>query len=143
MSFKDEINNLKETFQQTKEQGAKLGEKYSEEGKKVGFSDQTNRRAVHRSGKTRRKRRPLGVGVQHQSDNVGLAGAGQQSAIKAAVLQIFARRVDGHRRPFNRLGFLIMERFAAQALGQRGFAALAGADQHQTFHRATSGLLSR
>ena len=30
MSFKDEINNLKETFQQTKEQGAKLGEKYSE-----------------------------------------------------------------------------------------------------------------
>lgn len=44
MSFKDEINNLKETFQQTKEQGAKLGEKYSEEGKK-------SARSMQRKGK--------------------------------------------------------------------------------------------
>ena len=34
--FKDEINKLKESFEQTKEQGAKLGEKYSEEGKSIG-----------------------------------------------------------------------------------------------------------
>ncbi len=36
MSFKEEIEQLKETFQATKEKGKALGDKYAEEGKSIG-----------------------------------------------------------------------------------------------------------
>nr|WP_249274495.1 hypothetical protein [Enterococcus sp. 9E7_DIV0242]OTP14382.1 hypothetical protein A5888_002483 [Enterococcus sp. 9E7_DIV0242] len=36
MSFKEEIEQLKETFQQTKDKGKALGDKYAEEGKNIG-----------------------------------------------------------------------------------------------------------
>lgn len=58
-------------------------------GGQIGFGDHPDNRAVHWAVNPGEKGDQWRIGIQYQRDDIGLAGAGEQCTVQAAVFQIF------------------------------------------------------